>query len=51
MNYYLSKFHCGFRKGYSTRNCLLYMLDKWKRAVDNGKAIGLMLKDVSKAFD
>ena len=21
---------------YSTQNCLLYMLGKWKRAVDNG---------------
>ena len=27
------------------------MLEKWKRAVDNGKTIGLLLTDLSKAFD
>ena len=27
------------------------MLEKWKRAVDNGKAFGLLLTDLSKAFD
>ena len=39
------------RKGYSTQQCLLSMLEKWKRAVDNGKAFGLLLTDLSKAFD
>ena len=29
----------GFRKGYSTQNGLLYMLDKEKHAVDNGKLL------------
>ena len=27
------------------------MLEKWKRAVDNGKVLGLLLTDLSKAFD
>ena len=26
----LSKFQCGFRKGYSAKHCLLAMLEKWK---------------------
>ena len=30
-------YQCGFRKGYSTQQYLLSMLEKWKRAVDNGK--------------
>ena len=51
VDYYLSKYQCGFRKGYSTRNSLLYMLDKWKHAVNNGKVFGLLLTDLSKAFD
>ena len=25
-----SKFQCGFRKGFSTQNCLLYMIENWK---------------------
>ena len=51
MDYYLSKYQCGFREGFSTQNCLLYMLDKWKRSLDNGKIFGLLLTDLSKAFD
>ena len=27
-----SKFHCGFRKGFSTKNCLLYMIENWKES-------------------
>ena len=51
MDSFFSKYQCGFREGYSTQQCLLSMLEKWKRAVDNGKAFGLLLTDLSKAFD
>ena len=51
MESFLSKDHCGFRKGYSAQHCLLFMLEKWKRAVDNGKVFGILLTDLSKAFD
>ena len=47
----LSKFQCGFRKGYSPQHCLLLMIDKWKKAVDNHKVFGAVLTDLSKAFD
>ena len=50
-NRYLSKFQCGFRKGYSAQHCLTVMLEKWKKAVDEGKACGALLTDLSKAFD
>ena len=47
----LSKFQCGFRKGYSPQHCLLLMIDKWKKAVDNHKVFGAILTNLSKAFD
>ena len=47
----LSKFQCGFRKGYSPQHCLLLMIDKWKKAVDNHKVFGEVLTDLSKAID
>ena len=47
----LSKFQCGFRKGYSAQHCLLAMLEKWKSAVDNKGNFGALLTDLTKAFD
>ena len=47
----LSKYQCGFRKGFSAQHCLLAMLEKWKSAVDNKKTFGALLTDLSKAFD
>ena len=32
-----SKNQCGFRKGHSTQQCLLAILEKWKRSVDSGR--------------
>ena len=51
INKFLSPYLCGFRKGYSTQNCLIVMLEKWKQALDNGKLAGALLTDLSKAFD
>ena len=47
----LSKFQCGFRKGYGTQHYLLLMLEIWKEATDNNEAFGALLTDLSKAFD
>ena len=46
-----SRNQCDFINGYSTRQCLLAMYEKWKSAVDNKKAFGAVLTDLSKAFD
>ena len=46
-----SKYQCGFWKCFSTQQCLLTMLEKWKRSVDNSKMFGALLTDLSKAFD
>ena len=47
----LSKFQCGFRRGYGTQHCLLLVHEIWKEAADNSKAFGALLTDLSKAFD
>ena len=46
-----SKHQCGFRKGFSTQKCLLAMLERWKRSVNNSKMFGALLTDLQKAFD
>ena len=47
----LSKFQCGFRKGYGMKSCLLMMFKSWKDATDKNKAIGAFLTDLLEAFD
>ena len=44
---FLSKYQCGFRKGFSAQHSLLSMLEKWKSAVDNKKVFGALLTDIS----
>ena len=46
-----SKFHCGFRKGFNTQHCLLTMIEKWCKILDEGDETGAVLTDISKAFD
>ena len=48
---FLSKFQCGYRKGFNAQDCLLVMTEKWKRMLDNGGVCGALLTDLSKAFD
>ena len=45
------KYQHGFRKGFSTQQCLSALLEKWKRSIDRGKVFGALLTDLSKAFD
>ena len=40
-----AKYQFVFRKGYSTRQCLLATLEKWKRNVDQGKVFGVLRTD------
>ena len=46
-----SKFQCGFRKGFSTEDCLLYMIENWKESLDQEGHYGALSIDLSKAFD
>ena len=47
----LSKYLCGFRKGYSTQHCLLNLLQAWQKHLSNSGKVGAVLMDLSKAFD
>ena len=47
----LSPYLCGFRKGYSTQYCLMAMLERFRKALDNRNKFGALLTDLSKAFD
>ena len=47
----LSIYQCGFRKGMSSQNCLLFMIELWKKALDENCKAGVILTDLSKAFD
>ena len=51
MNPNLSMYQCGFRKNMSSQNCLLFMLEKWRKCLDNKGNAGVLLTDLSKAFD
>ena len=51
MDKYFFKLQCGFRKGYSTQQCLTALIEKWKSTVDSGKSFRALLTDLSKAFD
>ena len=48
---HLSPYLFGFRKGHSTEQCLVIMLEEWKKALDKKDNAGAILTDLSKAFD
>ena len=48
---YLSIYQCGFRKHMSAQNGLLFMLEKWKKCLDEKGSAGILLTDLSEAFD
>ena len=50
-NNILSKHQCGFRQSYSMQHSLLLMIEKFKKSLDNGNLCGMLLTDLSKAFD
>ena len=41
----------GFRHGMSAQNCLLFMVERWKKSLDQNGKSGIVLTDLSKAFD
>ena len=46
---FLSKFLCGYRKGYSTKTALISMLQIWRNRLDIKGYAGAILLDLSKA--
>ena len=47
----LSKFQCGFRKGFGAQNCLLFMIETIRKTRDNHGVFAAVMTDLSKAFD
>ena len=45
INSFLRPYLCGYRKGFSTQQALLSLIEKWKVVLDS------VLTDLSKAFD
>ena len=43
---FFSTFQCGFRKRYSTQQCLTALIDKQKSATDKGKSFEALLRDL-----
>ena len=48
---FLSSFLSGFRQGFGTQHCLIVMIERWRKALDNNSEAGAILTDLSKAFD
>ena len=48
---YLSPYLCGYRKRYNTQQALVSLIEKWKKILDNKGFWGVVLMDLSKAFD
>ena len=47
----LSKYQCGFRKGFGTQHCLLVMIEKLPKIQDNKGVFAAVFTDPSKALD
>ena len=48
---YLSPYLCGYRKGFSSQQALVSLIENWKRVLDKKGFGGAVLMDLSKAFD
>ena len=48
---FLSYLQCGFRKGFSSQHCMLTMIERLKASLDKKGCTGILLTDLSKAFD
>ena len=45
------KYQCEFRKGFSPQQCLIVLVQKWKKNRDKGGSFATILTDFSTAFD
>ena len=47
----LSPYVFGYRTGHNSEQCLMVMIETWRKALDEHKVAGAVLTDLSKAFD
>ena len=46
-----SKLQCGFRKEFNAKHCLLVLVEEFREVLDKWGYAGILLNDLSKAFD
>ena len=46
-----SKYQTGFRKGLNAQHCLIAMIERFRKSLDQGGEYSALLTDLSKAFD
>ena len=46
-----STLQCSFRKGYNAQHCLMFMIEKWRRSLNESGHARAFLNDPFKAFD
>ena len=51
MDNILSPLISAYRKNYSSHHVLMHLLEEWRKRLDDGKLVGVILMDLSKAFD
>ena len=51
VDWFLTTFMCGYRKGFSTQQALLPLIKRWENTLDQSGYGGAILMDLSKAFD
>ena len=51
MNQHISNIVSAYRKNYSSQHVLIRLLEKWRECLDNNYIVGVVLMDLSKAFD
>ena len=47
----LSKYQCGFKKGFNLQRCLCSYIKKWQETIDKEECFMALLTDLSKAFN
>ena len=45
------KYQTGFQKGFNAQTCLVAMLEKFRKCLDDGAKCAALLTDLSKTFD
>ena len=48
---FISKFISTYREPYSSKHVLICLIENWKKSLDQKKFVGVVLMDLSKAFD
>ena len=51
INSFLSPYLCHYRKGFNGQHTLIFLIERWRKSLDNNGYGGAVLMDLSKAFD